>query len=127
MAGCPTSPPAGAATVLPPPCEADRCHLQPRLLVLLLLPAYCRACDVRFACHGGCPKDRFIRTPDGEPGLDYLCAGYQRFFRHVDRPMRMMAELLDRGLPPTALMAWYRQQDGRPGDAQRGASPGLGR
>ncbi len=34
------------------------------------LPAYCRACDVRFACHGGCPKDRFVRTPDGEPGLD---------------------------------------------------------
>src|SRR5690606_154129 len=35
------------------------------------LPAYCRMCDVRFACHGGCPKDRFIHTPDGEPGLNY--------------------------------------------------------
>ncbi|MBP8950160.1 MAG: anaerobic sulfatase maturase, partial [Candidatus Promineofilum sp.] len=41
------------------------------------LPAYCRGCDVRFACHGGCPKDRFIHTPDGEPGLNYLCAGYK--------------------------------------------------
>ena len=50
------------------------------------LPAYCRACDVRFACNGGCPKDRFIATPDGEPGLHYLCAGYQDFFHHVDEP-----------------------------------------
>ena len=52
------------------------------------LPHYCLDCDVRFACHGGCPKDRFIETPDGEPGLNYLCAGYKDFFHHVDRPMR---------------------------------------
>ena len=49
------------------------------------LPRYCLECDVRFACHGGCPKDRFIATPDGEPGLNYLCAGYKAFFHHVDR------------------------------------------
>ena len=55
------------------------------------LPRYCLECDVRFACHGGCPKDRFIETPDGEPGLNYLCAGYKDFFHHVDRPMRFMA------------------------------------
>ena len=55
------------------------------------LTEYCRSCDVRFACNGGCPKDRFIKTPDGEPGLHYLCAGYQAFFRHVDRPMKVMA------------------------------------
>jgi radical SAM protein with 4Fe4S-binding SPASM domain len=54
------------------------------------LPRYCRDCDVRFACHGGCPKDRFIETPDGEPGLNYLCAGYKAFFHHVDGPMRFM-------------------------------------
>lgn len=44
------------------------------------LPGYCRACDVRDMCNGGCPKDRFLRTRDGEPGLNYLCAGYKRFF-----------------------------------------------
>ncbi len=52
------------------------------------LPRYCRECDVRFACHGGCPKDRFLDTPDGEPGLNYLCAGFQAFFRHIDWSMR---------------------------------------
>ena len=47
------------------------------------LPRYCRECDVRLMCHGGCPKDRFIRTPDGEAGLNYLCAGLKRFFIHT--------------------------------------------
>ena len=56
--------------------------------------SYCLECDVRFACHGGCPKDRFITTPDGEPGLNYLCPGYKDFFHHVDRPMRFMTEQL---------------------------------
>jgi len=64
------------------------------------LPEYCRSCDVRFACNGGCPKNRFIRTPDGEEGLNYLCAGYKAFFAHVDGPMRLMSDLLNRGLPP---------------------------
>jgi uncharacterized protein len=44
------------------------------------LPRFCRECDVRFACHGECPKNRFILTPDGEPGLNYLCAGFKAFF-----------------------------------------------
>jgi len=61
------------------------------------LPAYCQECEVRFACHGGCPRERFIDTPDGEPGLNYLCAGYKLFFNHTDRPMRIMADLLRRG------------------------------
>lgn len=69
------------------------------------LPDYCRRCDVRFACNGGCPKDRFIDTPDGEPGLNYLCAGYRTFFRHVDGPMRAMTALLRAGRPPSDVRA----------------------
>ena len=61
------------------------------------LPRYCRECSVRFACHGECPKNRFINTPDGEAGLNYLCAGYKAFFTHVDLPMRTMANLLRQG------------------------------
>ena len=61
------------------------------------LPRYCRECEVHFACHGGCPRERFIKTPEGEPGLNYLCAGYKLFLNYIDRPMRMMADLLSRG------------------------------
>jgi uncharacterized protein len=46
------------------------------------LPRYCRACEVRAMCNGECPKNRFLRTPDGEAGLNYLCAGYKRFFSY---------------------------------------------
>jgi uncharacterized protein len=68
------------------------------------LPRYCRECEVRFACHGECPKNRFIETPDGEPGLNYLCAGYKAFFIHVDKPMRAMAKLLRRNRAPAEVM-----------------------
>jgi uncharacterized protein len=50
-----------------------------------------------FACNGECPKNRFISTVDGEPGLNYLCAGYLAFFTHIDHPMRVMADLLRQG------------------------------
>jgi uncharacterized protein len=65
---------------------------------------YCCDCDVRFACHGECPKNRFIETPDGGPGLNYLCAGYKAFFLHVDKPMRIMAALLQRNRAPAEVM-----------------------
>jgi uncharacterized protein len=61
------------------------------------LPQFCRQCEVLFACYGECPRNRFIHTPDGEPGLNYLCAGYKLFFNHINHPMRIMAELLRRG------------------------------
>jgi uncharacterized protein len=69
-----------------------------------LLPRYCRECEVRFACHGECPKHRFTRTPDGEPGLNYLCAGYKRFFNHIDPHMRTMVKLLRAQRPPAEIM-----------------------
>ncbi len=71
------------------------------------LPRYCRECDVRFACHGGCPKDRFVATPDGEPGLNYLCPGYKAFFHHVDAPMKRMCELLREDRAPAEIVAEY--------------------
>ena len=61
------------------------------------LPSWCRRCEFRFACNGECPKNRFAVSPDGEPGLNYLCPGYRAFFHHVDGPMRLMADLLRQG------------------------------
>jgi len=74
------------------------------------LPAYCRSCPVRFACHGECPKHRFLTTPDGEPGLNYLCAAYTRFFQHIDSPMRTMAALLASNRAPADIMQLPRSQ-----------------
>jgi uncharacterized protein len=65
------------------------------------LPQFCLDCDVRFACHGGCPQNRFTQTPDGDEGLNYLCAGYKNFFHHVDRPMQIMSALLGQGRAPS--------------------------
>jgi uncharacterized protein len=83
------------------------------------LPGYCRACDVRFACHGECPRNRFLRapggrgSPGGEEGLNYLCAGYKLFFHHIDRPMRMMADLLRQHRAPAEIMELYATEDAR--------------
>jgi uncharacterized protein len=75
------------------------------------LPKYCLECDVRFACNGECPKNRFITTPTGEPGLNYLCAGFKAFFHHIDVPMRIMCDLLRRGLPAEGVMAALAQRE----------------
>jgi uncharacterized protein len=77
------------------------------------LPRYCQECEVRFACHGGCPKNRFIKTPGGEPGLNYLCAGYKAFFNHVDRPMEIMAALLRQERAPAEIMQIYTKEDAK--------------
>jgi uncharacterized protein len=69
-----------------------------------LLPRYCRRCEVQFACNGECPKHRFLRTPDGEWGLNYLCAGYKRFFTHIAPYMTTMTQLLRAGRPPAEIM-----------------------
>ena len=77
------------------------------------LPRYCRECSVRFACNGGCPKERWDTTPDGEPGLSSLCAGYKRFFGHIDAPMRFMAGEIKAQRPPAGVMRWMAQRDAR--------------
>lgn len=75
------------------------------------LPRLCLECDVRFACHGGCPKDRFRDDPYGEPGLNYLCAGYKAFFGHVTHPMRHMESLLRTSRPAAEVMRVYAMED----------------
>ena len=52
---------------------------------------------MRFACHGECPRNRFITAPDGEAGLNYLCADYKQFFHHIGPSMKTMAGLLRQG------------------------------
>jgi len=68
------------------------------------LPLRCRECDVLTACRGGCPKHRFSLTVNDEPGLHYLCAGYGKFFRHIRKYQRAMAQLLENGLPVSLVM-----------------------
>jgi uncharacterized protein len=75
------------------------------------LPRICRECAVRFVCNGGCPKNRVSRTPDGEPGLNYLCEGYKGFFTHIDRAMGMMAEELRARRPPANVMLRLARED----------------
>jgi uncharacterized protein len=74
------------------------------------LPRYCRECDVRFACNGECPKHRFLQTPDGESGLNYLCAGYKLFFHHIDPYMQFMANELQNGRAPANVRQWQPPQ-----------------
>ena len=64
-----------------------------------------------FACNGACPKDRFLKTPDGQPGLNYLCAGFKKFYHHVDPYMRVMASLLQQQRAPAEIMAMVAEQD----------------
>jgi uncharacterized protein len=75
------------------------------------LPNYCKKCEVRFACHGECPKHRFTKTPDGEEGLNYLCPAYKRFFNHINEPMKIMADLVRSQRPAAMIMDYYRQRD----------------
>jgi len=76
------------------------------------LPRYCRECAVLSICNGECPKNRFSKTPDGEPGLNYLCAGYKAFFKHADKPMRIMAELIRAKRPASEVMAILARDEG---------------
>jgi uncharacterized protein len=75
------------------------------------LPGYCRECEVRFLCNGECPKHRFVATPDGEPGLNWLCEGYKAFFTRTAPWFQAMAQLLDRGRPPAEVMRMVAKRD----------------
>jgi uncharacterized protein len=68
------------------------------------LPQYCRQCEFLFTCYGECPKNRVLRTPDGEPGLNWLCAGLKKFFGHTKWHMELMAKLLQAGQPADLIM-----------------------
>jgi uncharacterized protein len=68
------------------------------------LPKYCKQCPVGPACWGECPKRRFCETPDGEPGLNYLCAGYKKFFQHAAPYFYEMVKMMNSGLPASTIM-----------------------
>lgn len=68
------------------------------------LPEYCRRCEVRFVCNGECPKNRILNAPDGEPGLNYLCQSYRKFFNYIDPYMKRMAEEVRQGRPAANVM-----------------------
>lgn len=68
------------------------------------LPTLCRKCPVLESCWGGCPKHRFLETPDGEPGLNYLCEGYRQFFSHAAPALERIRELISAGRPAADVM-----------------------
>lgn len=75
------------------------------------LPLVCRQCDVLFACKGECPRNRFLTTPAGEQGLNYLCEGWKAFFHHIDFPMQIIAGLIRRGYPASEVMRILTQEE----------------
>ena len=79
------------------------------------LTAQCQRCEVRPLCNGGCPKDRFAHSSDGEPGQNYLCGGLYLFFTHTRPAMQTMARLLQQGRPPSYLMALTAAEDEKRG------------
>jgi uncharacterized protein len=68
------------------------------------LPRYCRECRVLRACYGECPKHRFMVSPDGEPGWNYLCEGYRNYFSHINPYLKVIADLLSEGKPASEVM-----------------------
>jgi uncharacterized protein len=75
------------------------------------LPPQCLNCEVRFACHGECPKNRFTTTTAGDPGLNYLCAGWYNFFTHIDHPMKIMVSLMRAGRPAAGVMTILAREE----------------
>jgi len=78
------------------------------------LPRVCRDCRFLFACNGECPKNRVLMSSDAESGLNWLCDGLKAFFAHTERPMRLMAGLIERGLPASGIMDRAAGEEGLP-------------
>jgi uncharacterized protein len=70
------------------------------------LPGYCRKCEYLDLCFGECPKNRIINSPDGEPGLNYLCAGFKKFYRHVEPYFDFMANEIRQNRPASNVKNW---------------------
>lgn len=84
------------------------------------LPRQCRECELLWACRGECPKHRFVTTADGEPGLNYLCPGYQRFFAHSAPYLARLAELVRAGRPAEGIvLELSRRERAAPGASSR--------
>ncbi len=79
------------------------------------LPRQCRCCKWLFACNGGCPKDRFCHSAEGESGLNYLCEGFQAYFQHVAPYMDFMKKELEHHRPPANVMKWIPAIEGETG------------
>jgi uncharacterized protein len=90
------------------------------------LTAQCRGCKVLNWCNGGCPKDRFALSRDGEPGQNYLCAGLELFFTHTGQTFSLMVQLLRQGRAPADVMAWIAAEDAK-GGPYRACPCGSGR
>ena len=81
------------------------------------LTKQCQTCKVRNWCNGGCPKDRFALSKDGEPGHNYLCAGLEHFFMHTGPTFNVMAQLFNKGFAPADVMSTYETRDAQRGPA----------
>jgi uncharacterized protein len=79
------------------------------------LTAQCQRCEVKPLCNGGCPKDRFALSRDGDPGQNYLCAGLELFFKHTLPAMRTMAQLFQQGRYPAEVMPLIAAEDAKRG------------
>lgn len=77
------------------------------------LPRLCRDCAVLRACRGECPKHRFRTAPDGEPGLNYLCAGYKAYFTRIAPSLKWLAQIIRSGRPASDIMGLVRSAERR--------------